>query len=120
MRPPSPLGKPGMRAPPLVQVFPPSRVTWTLPSSVPTQRTLVSVGAILIVRIVLYVSAPEMSYSIGPPLVTCLLLSFFVRSGLIGVQCWPPSLVLNTTLAPSNTSSALVAETAIGDVQLKR
>ena len=53
MRPPSPLGNPGMRAPTLVHVFPPSRVTCTLPSSVPTQRTLVSVGATLIVRIVL-------------------------------------------------------------------
>src|SRR6266550_3254683 len=42
-------------------VLRPSRVTCTSPSSVPTQITLESVGARLTVRIVLYVSAPEMS-----------------------------------------------------------
>ena len=120
IRPPSPFGRPGMRGATLVHVFPPSRVTCTLPSSVPTQRTFVSVGAMLTVRMVLYVSAPEMSYSIGPPLVTCLVLSLRVRSGLIAAQCWPPSLVLKTTFAPRNTSSALAGETVMGDVQLKR
>src|SRR6185437_8894237 len=102
----------------LVHVRPPSFVTCTLPSSVPNQITFVSVG--VIVRMVLYVSAPLMSYSIFPPLVTCLLLSFRVTSGLSSDQCKPPSVLLNNTLPPRKTSFALVADTAIGDVQLNR
>src|SRR5689334_24961802 len=84
----------------LVHVFPPSFVTWTLPSSVPNQITFVSVGAMVIDRMVLYVSAPEMSYSTRPPLVTCLVFSLRVTSGLTSDQCVPPSVVLNSTLPP--------------------
>ena len=61
-----------------------------------------------------------MSYSIGPPLVTCFALSLRVRSGLIAVQCSPPSVVLNRTLAPRYTVFASRADTAMGEVQLKR
>src|SRR6266702_5083493 len=113
-------GRPGKCPDMLIQVFPPSRVTCTSPSSVPAQITFVSVGARVIVRMVLYVSAPEMSYSIGPPLVTCFALSFRVRSGLIAVQCSPPSVVLKTTFPPKYTTFASVGDTAIGDVQLNR
>ncbi len=56
----------------------------------------------------------------GPPLVTCFDLSFRVRSGLMAVQCSPPSVVLNTTLAPRYTVFASRGDTAMGDVQLKR
>src|SRR5205814_2042812 len=80
------LGSPGKRPDTSLHVLPPSRVTCTRPSSVPTHITLESVGARFTVRIVLYVSAPEMSYSMGPPLVTCFALSFRVRSGLRAVQ----------------------------------
>src|SRR5256885_1424769 len=61
-----------------------------------------------------------MSYSIGPPLVTCFDLSLRVRSGLIAAQCSPPSVVLNTTLPPNRTTFASLGETSIGVVQLKR
>jgi hypothetical protein len=87
---------------------------------VPSQITFVSVGASVMDRIVLYVSAPLMSYSIGPPLVLCRLLSLCVTSGLMTLQCAPPSTLLNSTFPPGNTSSALVGDTAMGDVQLKR
>src|SRR5437870_8106114 len=112
--------RPGKRPDTLLHVFPPSRVPCTSPSSVPTQITVESVGARLTVRIVLYVSAPEMSYSIAPPLVTCLDLSLRVRSGLILAQCSPPSAVLNTTLPPRYTVFASRGDTAMGDVQLNR
>ena len=71
-------------------------------------------------RIVPYVSAPEMSYSIGPPLVTCLALSLRVRSGLIAFQCSPPSLLLKITFPPRYTVFASRGDTAIGAVQLNR
>src|SRR6266566_2690983 len=61
-----------------------------------------------------------MSYSIGPPLVTCLDLSLRVKSGLNAAQCSPPSVVLNTTFPPNNTVFASVGDTSIGVVQLKR
>src|SRR5260370_14036719 len=102
----------------LIQLFPPSRVTWKSPSSVPTQITSGSVSAIVIEMIAPYVSAPERSYSMGPPLTFCLLLSFRVRSGLIVSQCAPPSRDRNRTFPPRYTSFASVAETAIGEVQL--
>src|SRR2546422_655968 len=88
-----------------------------------------------------------MSYSIGPPLVTCLAFSLRVKSGLrrsvptwralggdqsclafslrvksglIAAQCSPPSVVLNPTFPPRYTTLASVGDTAMGDVQLKR
>src|SRR5437868_14002141 len=84
----------------LVQFFPPSRVTWTTPSSVPTQIVLGSTGEIDIERIAPTVSAPLRSSEIGPPLLCCLAWSLRVRSGLIGVQLLPPSVERNRTLPP--------------------
>ncbi len=52
-RPSTSFARPGKWPDTLLQVFPPSRVTCTSPSSVPTQITLESVGARLTVRIVL-------------------------------------------------------------------
>jgi hypothetical protein len=66
-----------------VQVLPPSRVTWTLPSSVPTQMTSGSTVDGAIVRIVQWNSAAVLSVTIGSPEDFCLLLSFVVRSGLM-------------------------------------
>src|SRR5207245_11372099 len=51
-RPSMSLVDPGKWPDTLLHVFPPSRVTCTSPSSVPTQITLESVGARLTVRIV--------------------------------------------------------------------
>src|SRR5438105_15708499 len=44
----------------LVQCPPPSRVSWTLPSSVPTQMVLVSRADSLITVVVVWASAEEM------------------------------------------------------------
>src|SRR5947209_1744199 len=96
MRPHS--GKPDMLAVTFVQDLPPSRVTCTTPSSVPTQMVLGSTGESDMERIAPTVSAPLRSSKIGPPLETCLVLSWRVRSGLIGVQCAPASVERNNTL----------------------
>src|SRR6516225_7953842 len=113
-------GRPLMAPVTLLQWSPPSRVTCTTPSSVPTQMVLGSTGESDMERIAPTVSAPLKSRKIGPPLLCCLLLSLRVRSGEIGVQCWPPSVERNSTFPPRYTSLGSVAETAIGDVQLKR
>src|SRR5262245_23203960 len=120
MRPSASAGRPGKCPATLVHVFPPSRVTCASPSSVPTQITLSSDGATLMVRMVLYVSAPEMSLVIGPPLVRCFDLSLRVRSGEMTSQCAPPLVDLKTTLAPMYTVLASLRETSTGVVQLKR
>src|SRR5437867_10394532 len=83
-----------------VQCPPPSRVNCRLPSSVPAQMTFGSRGLSAIARIVQCVSARVLSGVIGPPLGFCFVLSFVVRSGLIGVQVVPRSVVLNRTLPP--------------------
>src|ERR1051326_1782726 len=103
-----------------VQFCPPSCVTCTTPSSVPTQIVFGSTGEIEIDRIAPNVSAPLRSRKIGRPLLCCLLLSLRVRSGLIGVQFLPPSVERNSTFPPRYTSFGFVMDTAIGDVQLKR
>src|SRR5947209_16312543 len=93
-------GKPLMFVAAFVQCAPPSRVTETTPSSEPTQITFGSTGEMEIERIVSKLSAPLKSNSIGPPLLSCFVLSLRVRSGLIGVQCAPPSVDLKRTLPP--------------------
>ncbi len=66
-----------------VHVLPPSRVSCTLPSSVPAQITPALTGDSAIVRMVQWNSAAVLSVAISPPDDCCLLLSFVVRSGLI-------------------------------------
>src|SRR5437588_12942086 len=73
----------------LVQVFPPSRVTCTLPSSVPTHITFESSGDGAIVRMVQWNSAAVLSTTTSPPDDFCLFLSFVVRSGLMTSHDWP-------------------------------
>src|SRR5436305_12414316 len=102
------------------QVWPPSRVSCTRPSSVPTQMVFASSGEIAKERIVSKGPAPLRSSSTGPPLLNCLLLSLRVRSGLMGFQCAPLSVDLNNTLPPRYTSFGSEDETAIGVVQLNR
>src|SRR6185312_6780777 len=118
MRPHS--GRPCIPDVTLCQLWPPSCVTWTNPSSVPTQMVLGSTGEMEMERIASKVSAPLRSRNTGPPLETCLLLSLCVRSGLTGVQFAPPSVERNRTLPPRYTSFGSVGETAMGEVQLKR
>src|SRR5579862_2043069 len=67
----------------LVHVFPPSRVTCTLPSSVPTQITLESSGEGAMVRMVQWNSAAVLSTTTIPPEDFCLFLSLVVTSGLM-------------------------------------
>src|SRR5581483_113626 len=93
-------GRLGMLPVTLLQCSPPSCVTCTTPSSVPTQIVLGSTGEMEIERMQPKVSAPLMSHQIGPPLVCCLVLSLRVRSGLIGVQLLPPSVERKSTLPP--------------------
>src|SRR5690349_17761657 len=94
-------GRFGMLPVTLDQVAPPSLVTCTTPSSVPTQMILGSSGEMVNERMQPNVSAPLMSYSMLPPLVSCLDLSLRVRSGLMGVQCAPPSVDLKRTFPPT-------------------
>src|SRR5438128_42190 len=77
----------------LIQCSPPSRLTWTRPSSLPAQRTPLpfSAGDSARAKIVQYTSAPVLSPVIGPPDHSCLLLSSRVRSLLIAFQVFPPS-----------------------------
>src|SRR5215831_10516453 len=113
-------GRPLMAAVTFVQFLPPSRVTCTRPSSVPTQMVLGSTGESDMDRIAPTVSAPLRSSQIGPPLESCLVLSLRVKSGLTGVKWVPPSVEWNSTLPPKYTSLGSLAETAMGEVQLKR
>ena len=66
-----------------VHVFPPSRVTCTFPSSVPTQMTFGSTGDGPIEMMVQWNSAAVLSVTIFPPDDCCFALSSVVRSGLM-------------------------------------
>src|SRR5881296_2765828 len=92
-----------------VHVLPPSRVTCTLPSSVPTQMTFGSSIDGAIVRIVQWNSAAVLSTVIGPPDDFCLFLSLVVRSGLMTSHDWPCVVDLNSTLPPKYTVSPSAA-----------
>ncbi len=64
-------GSPAMAPVTLVQVFPPSRVTWTRPSSLPAQMTPFCFGDSAIAKTVPYTSTPVLSPVIGPPAHFC-------------------------------------------------
>ena len=85
-------GRPGTVPATFVQVFPPSRVTCTLPSSVPTQMTSWLFGDSEIAKIVQWFSAVELSM-VSPPesICFCFAGSFVVRSGEIRSQLSPRS-----------------------------
>src|SRR6185503_20612173 len=82
------------------QCLPPSRVSWTRPSSVPTQISPLRSVEPSMSRIVSLYSAPETSWTIGPPVGFWCDLSLTVRSGEIVFQLMPRSVDWNTTLAP--------------------
>ncbi len=80
----------------MVQVAPPSRVTCTLPSSVPTQMTSGSIGDWEIEVVEPCVSAPELS-GVRPPLSPSTFSgSSLERSGLMIDHVSPLSVVLKT------------------------
>ena len=85
----------------LVQVLPPSRVTCTLPSSVPTQITSRFFGDSAIAKIVQWFSAVELS-RVSPPDSSCFCLagSLVVRSGEMRSQESPRSRERNRNCAP--------------------
>src|SRR4051795_11919149 len=88
-----PGGTPGMLPVTFVHDLPPSRVTCTLPSSVPAQITLRSFGDSLSATIVPYVSAFE-------PAVMIFATSRCERSGEITSQLSPRLVRRNSTLPP--------------------
>src|SRR5690348_17767270 len=110
----------GRPAETLAQFAPPSLLTHTRPSSVPTQMTLPSVGASEIEMMVSVFSGLEMSWNTGPLATGWCSLMLRVRSFEIGCQFAPPSVDLNTTLAPRYTVFGSLADTAMGAAQLKR
>ena len=81
------------------QVLPPSRVSWTWPSSVPTQMTPALSGDSVMVRMVQWFSAPVLSM-VRPPESLSLAGSLVVRSGLALVHDEPRSVDLNRKLPP--------------------
>src|SRR5262245_32976102 len=81
-------------------VLPPSRVTCTLPSSVPAQITLASRGLSAMEMMVQWNSARVLSFEMSPPLAICLDFSLVERSGLMIVHVSPRSVVLKSTLPP--------------------
>src|SRR2546427_12865482 len=83
-----------------VQLAPPSRVTCTSASSLPTQMSPFSLGDSATAKTVSYHSTPVLSPVIGPPDHFCFDLSLRVKSGLIASQVCPAFEVLNTTLPP--------------------
>src|SRR6185503_12687788 len=86
------LGKPLMFAVRFFQVFPPSRVNCTFPSSVPTQIKFESLGDSQIEKIVVCISADELSTVIPPDCSCfCFSASLVVRSDEMRSHVWPRS-----------------------------
>src|SRR6059036_3272674 len=83
-------GRPLMLAVRFFQFLPPSRVTCTLPSSVPTQIRFGFFGDSQIEKIVVCISAEELS-TVIPPDCSCFCFSgsFVVRSGEMRSQVSP-------------------------------
>jgi len=109
-----PAGRPGRFALTLVNVAMLSRVTWTLPSSVPAQMMFGLIGDSLTVMTVLYCVRPSFFDSIvtfpGWPMRLAVFRSYcLVRSGL-AIQVSPRSYDLNTRLPPRSTTDSLWLE----------
>src|SRR5260370_37889318 len=103
MLPPGPHGgEPGGFLVPLLQFFPPSGVTCTCPSLVPTQIRPASLGDSVSAKITPAYSTPMLS-GVSPPEICWWLLSLRVRSGLMICQLLPPSVVTCTNWLPTYT-----------------
>src|SRR5512146_1149935 len=103
-----------------VQFLPPSRDTWTSPSSEPAHNTSGLRGDSANAKIVAYHSVPVMSYVIGPPAGPSVRGSCSVRSGLIGCQLSPSFVDLNTRLAVVYSTRGSCIEYTIGYVHWNR
>src|SRR5262245_46824835 len=103
-----------------VQVFPPSRVSCTYPSSLPVQITFASCCDGAIVKIVAYVSTPVWSFVIGPPDGPSVFGSCRVRSGLILVQLFPSVVLAQRCCEPTYSVFGPFREYTIGNVHWKR
>src|SRR6266852_7104241 len=112
-------GKPGRFFVTLLQFLPPSRVTCTCPSFVPTQISPASFDDSVSAKITPAYSTPMLS-GVSPPEICCRLLSFRVRSGLMICHLFPPSVVTCTNWLPTYTLLWSCGEIAIGNSQLKR
>src|SRR5258708_14687338 len=95
-------GKPGRFLVTLLQFFPPSRVTCTCPSFVPTQISPASFGDSVNAKITPAYSTPMLS-GVSPPAISCRLLSFRAKSGLIICHLFPPPAVTCTNWLPHLT-----------------
>src|SRR6266496_2507374 len=116
-----PFGRPATLPATLVQPLPPSRVTCRLPSSVPTQITPLFLGDSLIVKIVQWFSAVELS-RVRPPDSSCFCFSglLVVRSGEMRSQLSPWLRDRNRNWPPTYIVPRCVGERWIGAFQLKR
>src|SRR6202030_2711257 len=103
----------------LLQLFPPSRVTCTCPSLVPTQIRPASLDDSVRAKSTPAYSTPMLS-GVSPPEICCRLLSLRVRSGLMICQLLPPSVVTCTNWLPTYTLLWSCGEMRIGNSQLKR
>src|SRR5258708_13036704 len=92
-------GKPGRFFVTLLQFFPPSRVTCTCPSLVPTQIRPASLGDSVSAKITPAYSTPMLS-GVSPPEICWWLLSLRFRSALLIRQLLPPSVVASTNCPP--------------------
>ena len=102
------------------QRLPPSVVTCTSPSSDPVQMTFLSVLPGPTAKITAYTSGPFMSPVIGPPDGPIVASSCRVRSPLIAVQPWPPSVVFQSRCDDTNSSDGSTGEKMIGKVHCQR
>src|SRR5688572_2674078 len=102
------------------QVFPPSRVTFTSPSSDPAHRTLTSRFDGPRANTVAYTSGPFMSPVIGPPEWPIVFGSCRVRSGLIRSQLCPPLVVFQTCCDEVYSTFGSTGEKMIGNVHCHR
>src|SRR5450432_1096192 len=110
---------PGMFAVRLLQLFPPSRVSWTTPSFVPAQISPFVIGDSAIANTTSPYSTPMLS-GVRPPEIFCFDLSLRVRSGLMIVQLFPPSVVWCTNWLPTYTVLWSCGEIVSGKVHWKR
>src|SRR5687768_11020608 len=108
---------PGMLRVTLVHVRPPSRVSCTSPSFVPTQIKPACTRDSAIAKMVLPYSTPMLS-GVRPPEICCMLLSFSVRSGLMTCQLRPPFVVTCTCWLPTYTLLRSCGEIVRGIVQM--
>src|SRR4026209_52078 len=112
-------GIPGRLPERLVQVVPPSRLSWTRPSLLPDQISPGLSRDSAIENTPPAYSTPMVA-GVSPPEMPWRLLSFRVRSGLISFQVWPPSVVTWMYWLPTYTLLWSWGEMVRGKFHTKR